>query len=154
MPARAAGIPAILDAEIAAAEILAQLTRAADHVIFSERGLEAYSGSDSEGGLRRVLENGALTAAVTHGAGGVLWIESAAPGDVLHCPAFAVDTVDTLAAGDVFHGAYALALAEGQRVGGAIRFAAAAAAIKCSRPGGRRGAPSRREVEAFLADRG
>jgi sulfofructose kinase len=63
--ARGAGIPAILDAEIAAAEILEKLTRAADHVIFSERGLEAYSGGDSEGGLRRVLANGALMAAVT-----------------------------------------------------------------------------------------
>ena len=40
---------------------------------------------------------------------GVLWLEAAAPGEVLRCPAFAVDTVDTLAAGDVFHGACALA---------------------------------------------
>lgn len=151
--ARNAGIPAILDGEIAAAETLETLTRAADHVIFSERGLEAYSGHDSEGGLRRVLENGALMAAVTRGEAGVLWIEAAAPGDVLRCPAFPVATVDTLAAGDVSHGAYALALAEGQRIVEAIRFAAAAAAIKCSRPGGRSGAPARGEVEAFLASR-
>jgi sulfofructose kinase len=151
--ARDAGIPAILDAEIAAAEILDKLTRAADHVIFSDRGLEAYSGGDSEGGLRRVLANGALMAAVTRGEKGVLWLEAAAPGEVLRCPAFAVDTVDTLAAGDVFHGAYALALAESWRIGDAIRFAAAAAAIKCSRPGGRNGAPVRGEVEVFLASR-
>jgi sulfofructose kinase len=39
-------------------------------------------------------------------------------------------------------------------VADAIRFAAAAAAIKCSRPGGRRGAPNRREVEALLARHG
>lgn len=151
--ARDAGIPAILDAEIAAAEVLEKLTRAADHVIFSERGLEAYAGQDSEGGLRRVLANGAHMVAVTRGEAGVVWIEAATPGDVLRFPAFVVDTVDTLAAGDVFHGAYALALAEGQRIGDAIRFAAAAAAIKCSRPGGRSGAPVRDEVEAFLASR-
>jgi sulfofructose kinase len=151
--ARDAGIPAILDAEIASAEILEQLTGAADHVIFSERGLEAYAGGDSEGGLRRVLAHGALMAAVTRGEAGVLWIESAEPGNVRRCPAFAVDTVDTLAAGDVFHGAYALALAEGACIDAAIRFAAAAAAIKCSRPGGRSGAPVRSEVEAFLAGR-
>ena len=149
--ARDAGIPAILDAEIATAAILEQLTGPADHVIFSERGLEAYSGGDGEGGLRRVLANGALMAAVTRGEAGVLWIESAEPGNVRRCPAFPVDTVDTLAAGDVFHGAYALALAEGARIDAAIRFAAAAAAIKCSRPGGRSGAPSRQEVEALLA---
>jgi sulfofructose kinase len=151
--ARDAGIPAILDGEIAAAEVLETLTRAADHVIFSERGLEAYAGHDSEAGLRRVLQNGALMAAVTRGEKGVLWVETAASGEVLRCPAFAVDTVDTLAAGDVFHGAYALALAEGQGIGAAIRFAAAAAAIKCSRSGGRSGAPVRSEVEAFLASR-
>jgi sulfofructose kinase len=51
----------------------------------------------------------------------------------------------------VFHGTYALALAEGLRIGGAMRFAAAAAAIKCSRPGGRSGAPTRHEVDTFLA---
>ena len=151
--ARDAGIPAILDAEIAAVEILAKLTCAADHVIFSERGLAAYSGGDSEGALRKVLAGGALMAAVTRGEHGVRWLEAAAPGEVMHCPAFAVDTVDTLAAGDVFHGAYALALAEGRGVGNAVRFAAAAAAIKCSRPGGRSGAPTRGEVEAFLASR-
>jgi sulfofructose kinase len=43
-----------------------------------------------------------------------------------------------------------LALAEGLRIGDAMRFAAAAAAIKCSRPGGRSGAPRREEVEALL----
>jgi sulfofructose kinase len=83
----------------------------------------------------------------------VLWFEAAAPDEVLRCHAFAVDTVDTLAAGDVFHGAYALALAESWRIGDAIRFAAAAAAIKCSRAGGRSGAPARGEVQAFLASR-
>jgi sulfofructose kinase len=149
--AQDAGIPAILDAEIAVAQTLETLVRAASHVIFSERGLEAYCGHDSEGGLRRALENGALMAAVTRGEAGVIWIEAAAPGKVLRCPAFAVDTIDTLAAGDVFHGAYALALAEGQCIGAAMRFAAAAAAIKCSRPGGRSGSPVRSEVEAFLA---
>ena len=151
--ARHAGIPAILDGEIAATEILETLARAADHIVFSQRGLEAYAGDDGEGGLRRVLGYGACVAAVTQGEAGVLWIESAAPRELRRCPAFSVDTVDTLAAGDVFHGAYALALAEGLRICEAMRFAAAAAAIKCSRPGGRSGAPNRREVEAMLASR-
>ncbi len=58
--------------------------------------------------------------------------------------------VDTLGAGDVFHAALGLALAEGQRDQDALRFAAAAAAIKCSRPDGIAGAPTRSEVEALL----
>jgi sugar/nucleoside kinase (ribokinase family) len=49
-----------------------------------------------------------------------------------------VKVADTLAAGDVWHGAFMLALAEGQDVATASRFANAAAALKCSRGGGRR----------------
>jgi sulfofructose kinase len=151
--ARNAGVPAILDGEIAARQTLETLASEADHVIFSEGGLEAYCGDDGESGLRRALDAGARMAAVTRGEAGVFWMEASAPKEVLRCPAYSVDTVDTLAAGDVFHGAYALALAEGRHIGEALRFAAAAAAIKCSRTGGRSGAPLRGEVDAFLASR-
>jgi sulfofructose kinase len=65
--------------------------------------------------------------------------------------AFPIRPIDTLAAGDVFHGAFALALAEGCAEADALRFAAAAAAIKCTRFGGITGAPGRAEVEALLA---
>ena len=149
--AREVGVPAILDGEIADADILSDLGRCADHVIFSQRGLEAFAGVDDESGLRTMIGLGARVAAVTRGDAGVAWMESSAPTYVHRCPAFSVDAVDTLAAGDVFHGAYALALAEGAAVSEAMRFASAAAAIKCTRPGGRRGTPNRAEVDAFLA---
>jgi sulfofructose kinase len=68
--------------------------------------------------------------------------------------AFPIRPIDTLAAGDVFHGAFALALAEGREETFAMRFAAAAAAIKCTRFGGIGGAPGRAEVEALLAAAG
>ncbi len=88
---------------------------------------------------------------VTCGGEGVFWLE----GDALrHLPAFEVEVVDTLAAGDVFHGALALALAERRGVGHALPFAMAAAAIKCTRFGGRDGIPHRAEVEQFLAGAG
>ena len=66
---------------------------------------------------------------------------------------FDVDAVDTNAAGDVFHGAFAVGLAESMPFADIIRFASAAAAIKCTRYGGRLGAPYRAEVEAFLSVR-
>jgi sulfofructose kinase len=69
-----------------------------------------------------------------------------------HLPAFAVDVVDTLGAGDVLHGAFALAIARGERVDHALRFACAAAAIKCTRPGGRTGSPNANEVANFLEE--
>jgi sulfofructose kinase len=149
--AREAGIPAILDADVAPPETIAMLAPWADHVVFSQRGLEAYAGAQGEAALRRLVAQGAKVAAVTQGEGGVRWIEAAAPHEMRHCPAFGVDTVDTLAAGDIFHGAYALALAQGAPAASAMRFAAAAAAIKCSRAGGRSGAPDRQEVDALLA---
>ena len=66
-------------------------------------------------------------------------------------PAPFVDVVDTLAAGDVFHGAFALALCEGQALDAAARFACHAASLKCTQFGGRRGCPTRDGVEASLA---
>jgi sulfofructose kinase len=85
---------------------------------------------------------------VTVGAGGFRWLE----GDDLRAePAPRVEAVDTLAAGDVFHGAFLLALAEGRGVAEAARFANVAAALKCARFGSRTTTPSREEVDAFLA---
>ena len=89
-----------------------------------------------------------LTGTFDLGGGRVWAVED---GTIAHIPAFVVETVDTLGAGDVWHGAFALALAEGQGAREAIRFASAAAAIKCTRFGGRAGAPTRQEVDAFLA---
>jgi sulfofructose kinase len=59
--------------------------------------------------------------------------------------------VDTLGAGDVFHGAFALALTENQDIPTALRFASAAAALKCTRFGGAFAAPQRAEVEELLS---
>jgi sulfofructose kinase len=62
-----------------------------------------------------------------------------------------VRAVDTLGAGDVWHGAFALALAEGQEESRACLFASAAAAVKVQRTGGRAGVPTREETMALLA---
>jgi len=68
-------------------------------------------------------------------------------------PGFEVSAVDTTAAGDIFNGAFAVALAEGADVLEAARFANAAAAISVTRPGAQSSIPSREEVEAFLSRR-
>jgi sulfofructose kinase len=66
-------------------------------------------------------------------------------------PAFSVSVTDTTGAGDAFHGAFALMLAEGRPVAESARLAAAAAALKCRRLGSRAGLPTRVELEAFAA---
>jgi sulfofructose kinase len=68
--------------------------------------------------------------------------------------AFSIQAKDTTAAGDVFHAALLLALAQGQNTPNAIRYASAAAAIKCSRRHGVSGAPTQEEVGVFLRERG
>jgi ribokinase len=65
-------------------------------------------------------------------------------------PAFRVDPVDTTAAGDVFNGALAVALAEKMMLKDALRFAQAAAAISVTRPGAQPSAPTRAEIDAFI----
>ena len=67
-----------------------------------------------------------------------------------HHPAFAVNAVDTNGCGDVFHGAYAAALSQGEPLEDRIRFAAAAAALKAARTV----IPRRAEVEQFLQSMG
>jgi ribokinase len=67
-------------------------------------------------------------------------------------PAFKVDAIDTVAAGDCFNGAFAVALLEGNDPWAASRFASAAAAICVTRRGAQASMPFRAEVDAFLAN--
>ncbi len=71
-----------------------------------------------------------------------------------HQPAFSIQpVVDTTGAGDVYHGAFALAIARGASVKQAMRYASAAAAVSCMALGGRGNLPTERVV-AELLERG
>ncbi len=149
--ARARGIPSVLDVELASYPIEMRLLELASHVVFAREGLAAVAGADDvAGGLHRMRTQTDAWLGVTCGGEGVYWLDGS---DVRHLPAFEVKVVDTLAAGDVFHGALALALAERRPIEAALPFAAAAAAVKCTRFGGRDGIPNRAEVERLLAAR-
>ena len=108
----------------------------------------AVAGIDSAREAARILRaRGARTAIVKLGERGVVY---AAGERVGHVPAFAVDAVDTVAAGDGFAGALAVALAEGQPLHRAVRFAAAAGALVVTRRGAQDAMPDRAEVERLL----
>lgn len=148
--AGAAGVPTVLDADLSVDPRAVELLGLATHVVFSEAALARMSGaSDPAKALQWARSRVAGPyVGVTIGAKGYMWLE----GETLHAMAgYRIDAIDTLGAGDVFHGAYALALAEGREVAEAARFANAAAAIKCTRASGRRGIPLRPEVDAWLA---
>jgi ribokinase len=110
-------------------------------------GLPVENGSDARMAAIRLRARGPGTVILTLGAKGVF---ASAPGLESLLPAFAVEPVDTTAAGDVFNGALAVAMAEKRPLADAIRFAQAAAAISVTRPGAQPSAPSRAEIEAFL----
>lgn len=143
------GVPTVFDGDIGPRDALMELARLADYVVYSEPGLAHATGSSLPGEALTVAAKSARgIVGVTLGADGFLWREG---GTERRLPTPRITAIDTLAAGDVWHGAFALALAERSDVATAGRFANAAAAIKCSRSGGRRGAPNRQEVEALLA---
>lgn len=146
--ARAAGIPSVLDVEITERPILERLLPLTDYAVFSLPGFRAFTATDDlRAGLDYTLAHGARVPVVTLGSEGVVWLED---GALQRLPAFKVQAVDTTGAGDVFHGALALALGEGMASVAALRFASATAALKCMRFGGGAGTPARDEVEAFL----
>jgi sulfofructose kinase len=146
--ARARGLRVVLDAD-RPTDIADDLLRIATHVVFSSECLRATTGRDDLGAaLAHIAETTPSFLAVTQGAGDVLWRQGRT---LRRCPVFAVKAVDTVGAGDVFHGAFTLALAEGRELPAAMRFAAAAAGLKCTHLGGSAAAPYRAEVEALLA---
>lgn len=84
------------------------------------------------------------------GEDGCFWWDGAVQ---MHVPGFAVDVVDTTAAGDTFNGAFAVALAEGRPLDEALRFANAAAALSVTQAGAQASIPDREQVQALLARR-
>lgn len=95
----------------------------------------------------RLLSRGVLVVVLTLGSRGVF---VATEGVRCHVPAFKVKPVDTTAAGDVFNGVLAAALAEGKELLPAVRFANAAAALSVTRVGAQPSAPTRRDIECLL----
>lgn len=145
--ARKHNIPSVLDADMTPEDI-SELVKLADHVVFSQPGLMKLSGeSDPTKGLHKASQITSGVVYVTLGRDGCMWLEN---GKIRHASAFAIDVVDTTGAGDVFHGAFALAVAEHQATEDAIRFASAVAALKCTQLGGRDGIPDRQQVINFL----
>jgi sugar/nucleoside kinase (ribokinase family) len=143
------GIPVVIDAD-RLMSLREGLLQVSSHIIFSAEALRATAGeSDEVASLRKIAKLTPAFLGVTSGAKGVTWLND--EGEPKHMPAFPVHTVDTLGAGDAFHGAFTLAIAEGQPLEDAMRFAAATAALKCTRFGGAFASPQRIEVDALLA---
>jgi ribokinase len=144
--AREAGVRVVLNAAPARA-LPSGLLDALDLLIVNEGELAAISGvhDNIESALERI---GVVSVIVTLGARGCL---ARTPDGVLRQAGFAVDAIDTTAAGDTFCGALVAALHRGEPLADGLRFASAAAAIACTRLGAQSSIPTFDEVRTFLA---
>ena len=143
------GIPVIVDVD-RAMSLREGLLTASSHLVFSSEPLQETAGIADDGeALKKIAKLTPSFLAGTRGAQGTIWLDE--HHHLQQTPAFPVHTVDTLGAGDVFHGGFALAITEGQDLRSALKFASAAAALKCTRFGGAFAAPQRAEVEALLS---
>jgi len=146
--ARRRGIPVIVGVD-RAMSLQDGLLTAASHLLFASEQVQETAGIADDGeALRRLAQLTPAFLAATRGPRGTIWLNET--GELEETSAFPVQAVDTLGAGDVFHGAFALGLAEGKGAREALRFAAAAAALKCTRHGGGQAAAQRIEVEELL----
>jgi sulfofructose kinase len=150
LEARRHGVPTILDADIAPPEILRRLIALGDHVLFSEPALlslaTALAVEDALHEIASTLPAGIV--GVTLGGGGAQIRRRSDPAGLVHAyPTIRIDAVDTLNAGDVWHGAYAFGVASGWSLARTVATANVAAAMKCEHFGGRLGAPRLSEVQ-------
>ena len=148
--ARDAGVKIFVDADTYS-EKMAELIPKIDIFVGSEFFYDAMfaKGSSIEANCRKIIELGPQIVLFTFGEKGCAGVS----GDgFFTLPAFEVDAVDTVGAGDVFHGAFLAGLLQGRGARDAARFASAVAAVKCTRIGGRAGIPDLVTTERFLQD--
>lgn len=110
-------------------------------------GIKVNSDAAAARAADKLLARGVQTVILTLGARGAF---VACDGCRQRVPGFKVKAVDTTAAGDVFNGALAVALAEERPLPSAVRFANAAAALSVTRLGAQPSAPTRVEIEQLL----
>ncbi|MDP7740853.1 MAG: PfkB family carbohydrate kinase [Lentisphaeria bacterium] len=147
--ARRAGIPVVADFERTGIPGLDALIALVDHLILPAHfAFELTDKTDPREAVMALLP-GREAAVVTCGTDGG-WYAGADTGGPVPYEAFVVDAVDTTGCGDVFHGAYAWALATGHDLSSRIRYAAAAAALKATTAGGHRAIPTGAAVEQLL----
>lgn len=155
--ARENSVLGMLDADVAPHEVLVRLVPLAKWAVFSQPGLACFApdAHSLDAGLIKALDAGATSAMVTLGELGVAWMHGHER--ILHRQeTFQIKALDTTGAGDVFHAALCFALSELKTPScpvqerQAIRFACAAAALKCTQRQGALGAPTRAAVLKFL----
>lgn len=148
--ARSLGIPVVADVEPnppADAELLLPLI---DHLVLGREMGAILSANEHEGDMAASLAHGRACAVITAGEKGCWYSQNGSP--AVRVAGFPVKAIDTTGCGDVFHGAYAAAIARGESIADAVLLANASAALKATRPGGRLGIPNLATVREFVKE--
>ena len=133
------------------AEVETASLRQVQHLVLPMAFARQLTGETEPAAIVTALWNDRrATVVVTDGADG-MWFRDAARAECQYQPSFEVPVVDTTGCGDVFHGAYAVALARGWDALERVRFAAAAGAICATGRGGRGHLPTQDEIVELLA---
>lgn len=147
--ARAAGTTVMLNAA-PARELPDALVSALDYLIVNEHEACLLGGSDDLAVASANLASRVGRLVVTLGAEGSVLYDGGT--ELARVPARTVSAVDTTGAGDTYCGAFAAAIAEGQGLEAAARFATAASALSVQALGAVPSIPSRDRIEATLAE--
>jgi len=133
--ARSAGIPIVADFERDDHPRFPELLALVDHPILSWGFAKRITGAESTAeAIASLWNSNRETVIVTTGVTGC-WVRDRDSSKVERHPALRVAATDTTGCGDVFHGAYAAALAQARDLPGRLMVASAAAAFKASRHG-------------------
>ncbi|SDG52339.1 ribokinase [Dyadobacter soli] len=109
-------------------------------------GITVESEETLQQAARYLSDRGVQNVVITLGSKGIYLASEAFTGII---PAMVVEAVDSTAAGDVFNGALLKALADGETLEEACRFASRAAAISVTRMGAQSSAPYQHELDSF-----
>ncbi|WOI58137.1 PfkB family carbohydrate kinase [Palleronia sp. LCG004] len=149
--ARVRSVPVVADIEWVRGPASDRLIALSDHLVLPLGFARAHTGRDDPSEILDALWSSDRAAIVlTDGERGVYY-RAGPPSTAGHQSAFEVPVVDTTGAGDCFHGAYAQALVSGADLAERVAFAAAAAALSVTGPGGRDALPGPRQVEDMLS---
>jgi sugar/nucleoside kinase (ribokinase family) len=152
--ARRLGLDVVADIEWTEGATTDTLIGLSNHLVLPRAFAETFSGESGIAAIMGSLWSDDRAAVVVTEGGKGAYVRQKGDNAVWHIPAHKVSAVDTTGAGDCFHGAYALALAEGKPPLECVLFANAAAAIAVTGQGGRMALPDRSACLSMMSKAG
>lgn len=145
--AKEEGIPTVIDID-KVEPLTGELIKEIDFVITSSQFPSLYTGiSDQKKALLELQKHTNGFLCTTLGDEGAMALMD---GEIVYSKGVPIKAIDTTGAGDVFHAGFIYGLLQNWEMEKILRFANAAAGLKCRDLGGRKGIPSLDEVQKFL----